>query len=189
MMGMGQLQVLARQLGADERTLRRAVALGAVRARRPGPRRLAIADEERVYLRDHWPLLSDLRHALRTEPNVRLAVLYGSAARGDDDHDSDVDLLIDFEDDSADAAARVGLRLRRALGRSVDIARLSRVEDTAPLLLVDALEEGRVLIDRAQRWPALQNRRAVTERRAAASFARQRADARQALAALTGEQR
>ena len=30
----------------------------------------------------HWPLLRELRDALRTEPNVRLTILFGSQAAG-----------------------------------------------------------------------------------------------------------
>jgi predicted nucleotidyltransferase len=33
---------------------------------------------------------------LRTQPNVRLAVLFGSVSRGDERPDSDVDLLVQF---------------------------------------------------------------------------------------------
>jgi hypothetical protein len=40
-----------------------------------------VTAEEQRYILDHWPLLAQLRRALRTEPNVRLAVVYGSIAR------------------------------------------------------------------------------------------------------------
>ena len=49
-----------------------------------------------------WSLLSALRRALRTEPNVRLAVVYGSFARGDDVSDSDLDLLVSLREDQSD---------------------------------------------------------------------------------------
>ena len=73
--GMGVIQDLATELDVEERTLRRAVAQGALRATRTGPRRLRLAPGEREYLRAHWLLLSQLRQALRTEHGVRLAVL------------------------------------------------------------------------------------------------------------------
>src|ERR1700691_3909500 len=75
---MGVIQELAIELDVEERTLRRAVAQGALRATRTGPRRLRLAPGEREYLLAHWLLLSQLRRALRTEHGVRLAVLYGS---------------------------------------------------------------------------------------------------------------
>ncbi len=53
-----------------------------VRCERLGLRRQRVSDEERRYAIDHWQLLARLRRALRTEPNVRLAAVYGSVARG-----------------------------------------------------------------------------------------------------------
>lgn len=46
-------------------------------------------------------------------------------------------------------------RLERGLGRPVDIARLPRVRRASPLLLLQALDEGRVLIDRDETWSVL----------------------------------
>jgi hypothetical protein len=50
------------------------------------------------------------------------------------------------------------VRLRRALGVPVDILMLEQVE-AQPSLLSDVLREGRVLVDRDDRWGALQQRR------------------------------
>jgi hypothetical protein len=61
------LPTLAAALCADARTLRRAVARGTVRCRRPGPRQLALSDGELAYLHGHWPTLEALSRALRTE--------------------------------------------------------------------------------------------------------------------------
>jgi uncharacterized protein len=47
--------------------------------------------------RGHWTLLSQLKGALRTERDVRLAVIFGSTAVGEDHLGSDVDLLIELE--------------------------------------------------------------------------------------------
>lgn len=178
-MHMIGLTEAARTLGADERTLRRAVALGAVRYHEESPRRRSLERREVAYLSEHWPLLSGLRAALRTEPNVRLAVVYGSAARGDDTPESDVDLLVSLQKDAPDAAVRLAVRLESALGREVDVARLNRVSRTAPLLLLQALDEGRVVIDRDHEWSLLQARRSAVARRAkrARAARRQRAAA------------
>jgi predicted nucleotidyltransferase len=153
------LPTLAKEIGADQRTLRRAAQRGMVRCSRSGPRQLELDEAERDYLHSHWPLLSSLTRALRTEPNVRLAVLYGSAARGDDRPDSDVDLLVDLSEDRPDAGVKLALRLERALGRRVDVVRLGRVRGRSPLLVLQVLDEGRVLVDRDGRWPALKARR------------------------------
>lgn len=164
---MPTLQELASDLGTDERTLRRAASHGLVRCERVGTRRRSISTKERRYAIDHWPLLSTLRRALRTEPNVRLAVVYGSVARGEDTSASDVDLLVSLAEDRPDAAVKLAVRLERTLGRKVDVARLNRVEWNAPLLLVQVLRDGRVVLDRDAQWPGLLARRAQIARRAA----------------------
>ncbi|MHB8491836.1 MAG: nucleotidyltransferase family protein [Solirubrobacteraceae bacterium] len=156
----GALPSLALELGGDERTLRRAVVRGAIRCRRTGPRRLRFDPGEVDYLRGHWPLLNTLTRALRTEPNVRLAVLYGSLARGGERADSDVDLLVDLRDATPQAATALAMRLERVVNRSVDVARLDQVRPDAPLLLMQALQRGRVLVDREALWPRLRNEQA-----------------------------
>jgi predicted nucleotidyltransferase len=168
------LPAIAAQLGADERTLRRATERGTVRARRPGPRSLELAPGEIQYLRSHWDLLSALTRALRTEPNVRMAVLYGSRARGDDRRGSDIDLLVDFRDDGRASTSELGRRLAEATGAPVDVARLSRVRSEAPLLVLQALDEGRVLVDREDRWPELLRTRAAVARAARRQMSRGR---------------
>ena len=155
------LPTLASELQANERTLRRAVSRGTVRCRRRSARRLQLADGELDYLRAHWPVLATLSRALRTESNVRLAVLYGSVARGDDGPDSDVDMLVHLRDDTGRAALGIADRLEHALDRPVDLARLSRVRVATPVLLLHALDEGRVLADREGVWPALHAQRAA----------------------------
>lgn len=78
------LAALAHDIGVSERTLRRAVNDGTLRGSRPSPRSLDLPLSERSYARRAWPLLAALRTALRTEPNVRFALLFGSAATGED---------------------------------------------------------------------------------------------------------
>jgi predicted nucleotidyltransferase len=183
---MGVIQELAADLDAQERTLRRAVSQGALRASRSGPRRLRLAAGEREYLRAHWPLLSSLRRALRTEHGVRLAVLYGSLARGDEDDDSDLDLLISLADDRPSASSELAVRLQRVSARRVDVARLERVEASAPLLLERILEEGRVLIDRDGQWERLCAQRSALHAGAVRGHRREMAGAARAIAEMTG---
>jgi predicted nucleotidyltransferase len=165
---LSQLPVVAKEIGADERTLRRAVARGTVRGRRPGARQIDLAPSERDYLRAHWGLISALTRRLRTEPSVAFAALYGSTARGDDRGDSDVDVLVQFRDGAATGALELAIRLEDALGRHVDVTDLARVRDTAPLLVLFAIDEGRVLLDRDEVWPSIQARRSRFARVAAA---------------------
>jgi predicted nucleotidyltransferase len=112
------------------------------------------------------PGLAELRRALRTEPNVRLAVLYGSIARGDDTATSDVDLLVSLGKDHADAAVKLAIRLERMVDRHVDVARLNRIQDTAPLLLLQVVDEGVVVVDRDSEWSVLRARRDEIEQSA-----------------------
>lgn len=182
---MGPIQELALDLGAEERTLRRAVAQGTLRAHRPGPRRLALAAGERAYLHGHWPLLAELRRALRTQRDVRLAVLYGSVARGDEDADSDLDLLVSVAGERLSVGANSAARLRRIAARRIDIAHLDRVEEVSPLLLDRVLDEGRVLLDRDEQWKGLRDRRRAIRARAGRAHRRQMVAAARAVAELT----
>lgn len=137
------------------------------------------------YLSDHWPLLSTLRQELRTCRDIRLGVLYGSLARGDEDERSDLDLLVSLPDGGHHGLPTVATRLRGATGRDVDFARLDRIE-TSPLLLERILDEGRVLVDRDGEWDGLLARRRAIRERARRAHARQMASARGAIANLPG---
>jgi predicted nucleotidyltransferase len=162
------LRSLARHLDVPERTLRRAATEGLIRGRRTSARRYETSLREEVYLRRQWPLLRELRAALRTEPNVRLAVLFGSQATGRGSERSDVDVLVVLSDPSAARVAELAGRLERHVGRDVQVVRLQDAE-RSPSLMVDVLEHGRVLVDRDNIWPRLSSRTAMWRRRAAAA--------------------
>jgi predicted nucleotidyltransferase len=167
-MAHDSLRTLARYLGVPERTLRRAAAEGLLHGRRASERRYKTTLREEAYLREHWPVLRELRRALRTEPNVRLAVLFGSFAVGRESEGSDIDLLVALRDSGAAAVAALAQRLSDRLGRQVQLVRLEEAEGS-PGLMVDALRQGRVLIDRDRLWAGLKagesdwRRRATTE--------------------------
>lgn len=146
--------MLAREVGVHGRTLRRAVDEGAIRATRVSPRKLTLSPAEETYVLRAWPLLGQLRSLLRTERNVRFAMLFGSRARGDERPDSDLDLLVELDDESL--AARMGLidRLEAATWLEVQLVTLDTAR-RAPVLLADAIEDGRVLVDRVGRWVEL----------------------------------
>jgi predicted nucleotidyltransferase len=182
---VGAIQQLAGELDADERTLRRAVSQGTVHCRRDGPRRIKLAAGEGDYLKEHWALLLELRKALRTERKVRLAVLYGSVARGHEDGGSDLDFLVALSDDEPPLTAEFATRLSRIGRRHADIARLDKIENSAPLLLDRVLDEGRVLIDRDGIWTELKERRRAVRARAKRSHRRQMSEAAQAIDELT----
>jgi predicted nucleotidyltransferase len=153
-MAQDSLRTLARQLAVPERTLRRAAAQGLIRGQRLSERRYKTTLREEAYLRSHWELLSGLRSALRTELNVRLVVLFGSLAKGDGAELSDVDLLVSLRDDGAAAVAGLSGRLNERLGRDIQIVRLADAQ-RSPALMLDVLTDGRVLVDRDDRWRPL----------------------------------
>jgi predicted nucleotidyltransferase len=180
---MGQvLDASATRVGCSERTLRRYVNAGVLRGRRVAGGQLELARAEEDYLRGHWALLSGLLRALRTEREVRLAVLFGSRATGEDTPISDVDLLVVPRRDDWSSRAGLRMRLRRALGVPVDVVTLAQAEEQAALL-ADVLREGRVLVDRDGIWSALQGRR---EQILAAGAAEDEAVMRRARAAVAG---
>jgi predicted nucleotidyltransferase len=151
------LSRLSKGLGCSERTLRRYVNEGLLRGCRVARRQVEIPHAEEAYLMSHWDLLSRLKKALRTEPSVRLAVLFGSTATGDDEPSSDVDLLVIHRTPGPRALAGLKVRLRRALERPVDVVGLEQAE-TMPTLLADVLREGRVVVNRDRLWEGLLNR-------------------------------
>ncbi len=173
-----ELGELANSLDVNERTLRRAWALGTVRGERVTPYKLRLPVEERVYLRRHWPVISKLRAALRTEPNVSLAVLFGSVARGDDDEQSDVDLLVGFREPGLGKGVELAGRLRKHVDVPLDVIALEDALRRASFM-VEILGDGRVLVDRDGRWSKMQARtedfetQAREDRRVRAERARQ----------------
>lgn len=176
---MTDLALLAEEVGVNERTLRRAVMQGALRAARPGARTLEMPLSERRYVRRSWTLLSALRAALRTEQSVRFALLFGSAATGTDTTTSDLDVVVDLRDPSLERIVDLSAKLTTITGRAVDVVRLEDAE-TEPLFLADVVAEGRVLVDREELWPRLCRREPGLRRRG-----RQR-ESRRAAAALAG---
>lgn len=159
------LDDLARDLGLSERTLRRAVASGTIRAERPSPRRLRLSDDEREWVLRHWPAVAQLREELRKEPSVRLAVLFGSSARGREHRRSDIDLLVELDAASRDRLAGLEERLASATGREVQLVS-ARDAQASPGLLADALRDGRVVVDRDGLWAHLKRRESSIRRAA-----------------------
>jgi predicted nucleotidyltransferase len=173
---MTELSSLASEVGVNERTLRRAVNEGTLKGYRPSPRVLALPLSESFYVRRRWPLIAKLRAALRTEHNVHFALLFGSAARGEDTEGSDIDVIADLRDASLDRVLDLSLKLEDAVGRSVDVVRLEDAEDD-PTFLAGAIDVGRVLVDRGGTWSALTKRLPGLRRRGRERDAKRKRDA------------
>jgi uncharacterized protein len=151
---MTELDQLAQEIGVSGRTLRRAGERQTIRWKRRSPRVVTVSAQEHEYIRRHWKLLERALEVLRTRPRVRLAVLFGSVARGDADAASDVDILVRL-DGGWREQAETALVLERALARPVQLVAL---DQAPPLLLADVLREGRVLADRDGDWARLRRR-------------------------------
>lgn len=87
-----------------------------------------------------------LRRALASFPEVKLAVLFGSTARGKARPGSDVDLGLLLEPYSADLRFRVEAELGRAAGREVDTVLL---DEAPPLLRFEVARDGVLLSEGA----------------------------------------
>ena len=166
----------AKELGCSERTLRRYVNDGLLHGRRITSLGLELSSEETRYLRNHWTLLHTLKAALRTERDVRLAVLFGSTAVGEDQRSSDVDMLIAQCRPGPRPMAGLKQRLSRVLKQPVHLVGLEQAHGS-PSLLADIVCEGRPLLDRDGLWSELNSEaddilaRAAHEDRAVAASA------------------
>ena len=87
-------------------------------------------------------------------------ILFGSAARGDEGHDSDIDLLIIKDGaDALDLMARIYRRLR-GVGVAVDAIVVSpedveRYKDSHALIIKPAVQDGIVVYDAPERFQQL----------------------------------
>jgi predicted nucleotidyltransferase len=176
---MSSLGMLAEDVGVSERTLRRAVSQGTLRGSRASPRKLEMPLTEQRYVRRSWATILLLRSVLRTEHNVRFALLFGSFATGTDTSSSDVDVLVALQDPSLQRLISLKAKLTDAVGRRVDLVVLDDVE-REPSFLAHALTEGRVLVDRDERWHALSAHKTGLRRRGS------RLDAQRVRSALAG---
>jgi predicted nucleotidyltransferase len=92
--------------------------------------------------------IHDLERALRSGPPLRLALLFGSAARGSLRPDSDIDVGIVPVDPELTLADEIRLQrdLEKACGRDVDLVRLDRA---STFLLGEVARDGRLVLERA----------------------------------------
>ncbi len=91
----------------------------------------------------HDALAAALADALADEPSVRLAVLFGSVARGEAGAASDLDVGVTGP--NASELSSLALRLDRATGCSVDLVSLT---DAPPLLRFEIARDGHLLVER-----------------------------------------
>ncbi len=101
--------------------------------------------------------LAAVQSALRSDPDVSLAAVFGSAARGEASRASDLDIGVAGVPPSRLPALAV--TLSRLAGREVDLIQL---ETAPPLLRFEIARDGVLLAERtAGLWPAFQARAMV----------------------------
>ena len=88
-----------------------------------------------------------LRRILAEFPAIRLAVLFGSTARGRDTARSDVDLGVLLEEDDPSQLWDIDVATAGGLRRTVDLVDLRRAP---PLLRFEIAREGRPVIEREE---------------------------------------
>jgi predicted nucleotidyltransferase len=132
------------------------------------------------------PLNSRLHALLQADKWVRLGVLYGSRARRRARPDSDIDLVVASSPGAGDQLERVAGTLQMATDLGVSLLQVDRAFERAPSLLLDALHEGIVLVDRDRVWPQWLAREAEVAARASEEQARLREQAAEALRVLAG---
>lgn len=86
-----------------------------------------------------------LREVLSIYPQIRLAVLYGSLARGQQRRDSDVDLGVALDDEDRWLLGEIEVAIGRRLQRDVDLVDLRRAP---PLLRFEISRDGVLLLER-----------------------------------------
>ncbi len=160
-----RLAETAQGLRCSERTLRRYINEGLLHGEQHRRHELRLPPGEERYLRSHWEVLSALRSSLRTEQGVRLAVLFGSTAVGEDGVGSDVDLLVEHKTGDPTDLVRLQRRVQRRLGKRVHLV-LREDAEAELLLLAEILREGRVIVDRADGWQQLTRRQGAVLRQA-----------------------
>lgn len=107
-------------------------------------------------MRPDQKIIDQIKSVLGSEPGIKLALLYGSAASGSMRPDSDVDVAVLF-DAPMDAEKKMMLlsRLELALSREVDLIDLFSLSGT---ILKQVLCKGWVLIKTPSAWVNLVRR-------------------------------
>ncbi len=87
----------------------------------------------------------NLRRILAEFPAIRLAVLFGSTARGSDTARSDIDLGVFLEGDEPGQLWAIDVAAAGALRRTIDLVDLRRAP---PLLRFEIARDGQLLLER-----------------------------------------
>lgn len=96
------------------------------------------------------PIPQRIRQLFEEMPDVELAVLFGSFARGRERPDSDVDLGLILDESTTGRRASIEAAVHRAARRKVDVVYL---DEAPPLLRFEIARDGVPLVERRpHRW-------------------------------------
>jgi len=91
--------------------------------------------------------IDQIRRVFDETPEVRLAVLFGSAARRSAGPGSDLDVGLSLLEGAGQVLPALAVALERAAGRRVDLVSL---DSAPPLLRFEIARDGVVLVERAK---------------------------------------
>lgn len=95
----------------------------------PGPLRLLVASRREQVM------------AIAARHRASRVRLFGSAARGEDRPDSDIDLLVDFDEDSSlFDLMRMSRELEALLGRTVDVVSVGGLNSRDQAILAESVD-------------------------------------------------
>jgi predicted nucleotidyltransferase len=100
-----------------------------------------LADQASVPLRRLVESRRDQVMAIASRHHASRVRLFGSAARGDDRPDSDIDLLVDFDEDSSlFDLMRMSRELEAMLGRPVDVVSAGGLKNRDRAILAESVD-------------------------------------------------
>ena len=100
-----------------------------------------MADQASVPLRRLVESRRDQVMAIASRHHASRVRLFGSAARGDDRPDSDIDLLVDFDEDSSlFDLMRMSRELEAMLGRPVDVVSAGGLKNRDRAILAESVD-------------------------------------------------
>lgn len=153
---------LEQKLGVEARTLSALTEMGTIRGVGGDWHKLRKGEAE--WLIKHWGLVKSLQEALKTERLVKVAFIFGSYAKGSEREDSDLDLLVDMENETFTTQSGLHNRLEKKIGRKVDLFWLSNLvneeDGKRNFLLENIIKELRPVVNHKDKLRGNKTRRA-----------------------------
>ena len=131
--------------------------------------RAELKEGEEEWLHQHLAIVESLERVLEESSGVESLIMFGSCARGEERSDSDLDLLVGGPI-LWNERILFRVHLEEAVGRKVDLSGLDELR-SAPVVLFNALRDGRALRDTRGEWKRLRGEKEQLRREAEAERA------------------